>query len=214
MVPWIVSIFWSYYHGNGNPCCHVMICWWKILLQGIDLPAQRIVKMPLMQIWLQHLESWRCTSFLSLCSLDAEQHVQIPGLLNPRSDWLTRGAQTLWLGDRISLAHSHTLFLWKEVGCIHLICEIIDIHYICKKMLNLGNAHSLHVTLFQHTPTHRYTHVAHIFRHAHTTRLQTHVAFFVCVRCDFQGWVGRHGATKLKLRCTLCYQAARPSCFN
>ena len=63
-----------------------------------------------------------------------------------------RGAQTLWLGDRISLAHSHTLFLWKEVGCIHLICEIIDIHYICKKMLNFGNAHSLHVTLFQHTP--------------------------------------------------------------
>ena len=79
----------------------------------------------------------------------------------------------MWLGDRISLAHSHTLFLWKEVGCIHLIWEIVDIHYICKKMLYLGNALSLHVTLFQHTQTHRYTQshtssdtlTRHVFRH-------------------------------------------------
>ena len=189
MVPWIVSIFWSYYHGNGNPCCHVMICWWKILLQGIDLPAQRIVKMPLMQIWLQHLESWRCTSFLSLCSLDAEQHVQIPGLLNPRSDGLTRGAQTLWLGDRISLAHSHTLFLWKEVGCIHLICEIIDIHYICKKMLNLGNAH---MSACNSVPAYSNSQI-----HARRTHLQTRShdtsSDTRCILCMCAVWFPRVG---------------------
>lgn len=92
------------------------------VLQGINLPAQRIIKMPLMQIWLQHLESWRCTSF-PLCSLLSQQRVGIPGLLNrERSLRLTEWeGTTLWLGDRISLAHSHTLYIWK------VLCTLLSL---------------------------------------------------------------------------------------
>ena len=98
---------------NHMECWNQLVSWeiiWNVAGKN-GLPAQRIIKMSLMLVRLQHLPTavvQKIFLFLSLFSLTVQQQCvnRKTAGRSLRLTYYERGT-TLWLGDRISLVHSH-----------------------------------------------------------------------------------------------------------